>query len=193
LQDWDPGAKGEPELKESKMEDLRYPMGKFQMPEIVTPQIREGWIRSIADTPGLLIKNTVGLSDEQLGMRYRPDGWTVLQVIHHLADSHMNAYVRFKLALTEDSPTVKTYEESLWAELPDGKNSPPEDSIQLLSALHRRWENMLRAMQPADFEKTFNHPEMGLVPLERSLAIYAWHGRHHVAQIQSLRTRMSWV
>jgi hypothetical protein len=175
------------------MDDLRYPIGKFQMPETVTPQIRDSWIRDIAETPALLRKEVSGFSDEQLETRYRPDGWTVRQVIHHLADSHINACIRFKLALTEDVPTVKTYEEALWAELPDARTCPPENSLLLLETLHRRWECLLRNMSRADFEKAFRHPELGLVALERSLAIYAWHGRHHIAQIHALRSRMGWI
>ncbi len=175
------------------MEDLRYPIGKFLMPEPITPEIHEGWIRDISEAPALLRKEVAGFSNERLETRYRPDGWTVRQVVHHLADSHMNAFIRFKLALTEDIPTVKTYEEALWAELPDARTRPPEDSLHLLESLHRRWECLLQSMSQQDFQKAFRHPEMGLVKLERSLGIYAWHGRHHTAQIRSLSSRMGWV
>ncbi len=174
------------------MDELRYPIGKFQMPASVTDETRHGWIKDIALTPTLLRTAVQGLSEQQLNSSYRPGGWTVRQVVHHLPDSHMNAYVRFKLALTEDEPMVKTYQEERWAELSDARTAPPEISLALLESLHQRWEMMLKSLSPEDFRRSFKHPELGKVTLERTLGIYAWHGRHHVAQITTLRERMGW-
>jgi hypothetical protein len=174
------------------MTDLRFPIGKFQMPATVNGATRKGWIQDITQAPTLLRTAVHGLMEQQVDTPYRPEGWTVRQVVHHLADSHMNAYVRFKLALTENEPAVKTYMEDKWAELPEARTAPIEISLSLLEALHRRWQMQLEAMSEKDFERTFKHPELGLVKLERSLGIYAWHGRHHVAHITSLRDRMGW-
>jgi hypothetical protein len=174
------------------MTDLRFPIGKFDMPATVTSETRRGWIHDIAQAPALLRAAVYGLSEQQLDTSYRPGGWTVRQVVHHLPDSHMNAYVRFKLALTEDEPLVKTYMEDKWAELPEARTAPVEISLSLLETLHRRWQIQLEAMPERDFERAFKHPDLGLVKLERSLGIYAWHGRHHVAHITSLRDRMGW-
>ncbi|MGH9764846.1 MAG: YfiT family bacillithiol transferase, partial [Blastocatellia bacterium] len=133
-----------------------------------------------------------GLSAEQLDTPYRPNGWTVRQVIHHLPDSHMNAYVRFKLAITEAEPTIKAYDEVRWAELDDSRKAPPEVSLSLFEALHHRWVLVLRALSDDDFNLTFKHPELGLMTLDKLLSLEAWHGRHHVAHITSLRERMGW-
>ena len=133
-----------------------------------------------------------GLNEEQLNTPYREGGWTVRQVIHHVPESHMNAYIRFKLALTENEPTVKPYDESAWAETADVRNTPIEVSLALLDNLHKRWVVLLRSMSDADFEKQFRHPELGVVPLEKNLALYAWHGKHHVAHITGLRERKQW-
>lgn len=132
-----------------------------------------------------------GLTEAQLDTPYRPGGWTVRQVVHHVPDSHLNAYIRMKLALTEDGPTIKPYDENLWAELSDSR-MPVDASLSLMDALHRRWVTVLRSLQPADFARTFLHPEAGVVSLDRLIALYAWHGRHHVAHITSLRQRMGW-
>jgi uncharacterized damage-inducible protein DinB len=167
--------------------DLRYPIGKFSFPESTTAEQRRKWIREIADAPAHLRAAVEGLSEEQLNTPYRPGGWTVRQVVHHLPDSHINSYVRFKLALTEDAPTVKTYDEALWAKLPDGATTPIETSLVLLEALHGRWVRMLESMTEPDFSRTFRHPEIGMIRLEQYLALYAWHGKHHVAHITSLR------
>ena len=174
------------------MTDPRFPIGKFQMPATVNGEIRSGWIKDITQTPALLRAAVRGLSEQQLDTPYRPEGWTVRQVVHHLPDSHMNAYVRFKLTLTEDEPLVKTYMEDKWAELPEARTAPVEISLSLLETLHRRWQMQLEAMSERDFERVFKHPDLGLVKLVRSLGIYAWHGRHHVAHITSLRERMGW-
>ncbi len=133
-----------------------------------------------------------GLNEEQLNTPYRDGGWTVRQVVHHLADSHMNAYVRFKLALTENEPTIKPYDEAAWAETADVRESPIEVSLALLENLHARWVALLQSMSEADFARQFRHPQLGAVPLEKNLALYAWHGRHHVAHIASLRERRQW-
>ena len=174
------------------MTDPRYPIGKFQRPETISDQERQAFIQQIEEAPAALWSAAVGLSEEQFDTPYREGGWTVRQVVHHLADSHMNAFVRFKLALTEDQPTVKTYEQDRWAELPDGKSAPAVVSLTLVDAIHKRFVALLRSMSPADFARTMNHPEQGIVNLDRYLALYAWHGRHHVAQITSLREGMGW-
>jgi len=132
------------------------------------------------------------LSTEQLDTPYRPGGWTVRQVVHHLPDSHLNSYIRFRLALTEKEPTIKPYDQERWAELDDAKTAPIEPSLALLEALHQRWIMLLRSLIPADFARTFNHPEMGIVTLDATLRLYEWHGRHHTAHITSLRERMGW-
>ncbi len=173
------------------MADPRYPIGKFEAPKTIAPELRAEWIKQIADCPANLHKAVEGLADTQLDTRYREAGWTLRQVVHHVPDSHMNAYIRFKLALTENEPAIKPYNEHAWASLPDSK-LPVEISLQLLAALHDRWVSLLRALTEADFHKTFLHPERGLSTLERTLGLYAWHGRHHTAHITELRRRMGW-
>jgi len=133
-----------------------------------------------------------GLNEEQLNTPYRDGGWTVRQVIHHVPESHMNAYIRFKLALTENEPTIKPYDEAAWAETADVRDTPIEVSLTLLDNLHKRWVVLLKSMSDADFAKQFRHPELGVVPLEKNLALYAWHGNHHAAHITSLRERKQW-
>jgi uncharacterized damage-inducible protein DinB len=133
-----------------------------------------------------------GLSDEQLNTPYRPEGWTVRQVVHHVPESHLNSYIRFKLAITEDEPTIKPYFEDRWAKLDDANTAPVELSLNLLDALHERWVWFLRSLKEGDFQRTFRHPEMGTVSLDKNIALYAWHGRHHVAHVTSLRERMGW-
>jgi hypothetical protein len=133
-----------------------------------------------------------GLDNQRLDTPYRPGGWTVRQVVHHLPDSHLNSYVRFRLALTEDEPIIKPYDESRWAELTDARTAPVEISLAFIESLHRRWMLLLRSLAPADLARQFRHPELGVVSLDRNLALYAWHGRHHVAHITSLRERMGW-
>ena len=172
--------------------DPRYPVGKFVWPEKISEDDRRKYIGHIEELPAKLRAAVQGLSDAQLDTPYRDGGWTVRQVVHHLPDSHMNAYVRFKLALTEDGPTIKPYAEDKWAELPDGKTAPIENSIVLLDSLHRRWVSIIKSMKPEDYSRTFRHPELGLVTLERNLALYAWHSRHHVAHITSLREQKGW-
>jgi hypothetical protein len=175
--------------------DLRYPIGRLEMyrgPGF-TPQQRGEAIEKIAQTPARLKAAVEGLSPEQLDTPYRPEGWTVRQVVHHLPDSHLNAYIRFKLALTENEPTIKPYDEDLWAKLVDSRDTPVEISFTLLTALHERWVILLRGMRPEEFARRVNHPEVGVVTLDTFLNTYAWHGRHHVAHITSLRERMGWT
>lgn len=174
------------------MDDLRYPVGKLSYDTAVTPGKRTAWIRQIAETPAAMRSALRGLTDAQLDTPYRPAGWTLRQVAHHVPDSHMNAFVRFKLALTEDNPTIKPYNESEWAKLADVKLTPVETSLEILDALHRRWVLLLESMQPEDFARPLLHPENGPMTLDRLLQMYAWHGRHHVAHITSLRQRENW-
>ena len=174
------------------MEDLRYPIGKFQFPDKVSEAQRKQFIDEIAAAPAQLRSAVHGLSAEQLETPYRDGGWTVRQVVHHVPDSHLNSYVRFKLALTEDEPTIKPYDEACWAQLDDSRNTPMEISLSLLDSLHQRWINLLRSLTASDWQRKFRHPALGLISLEQNLALYAWHGKHHVAHITSLRQRKGW-
>ncbi len=174
------------------MNDLRYPIGKFVMEGAATDDRRREWIEAIAETPARLRAAVEGLSPEQLDTPYRPDGWTVRQVVHHVPESHLNAYTRLKLALTEQEPTIRPYNEKLWAELEDSRTAPVEMSLALLEALHQRWVLVMRSLGAAEFARTLRHPEIGVMNLDKLLALYAWHGRHHVAHITSLRKRMGW-
>jgi uncharacterized damage-inducible protein DinB len=176
------------------VEDPRYPIGPFEFDGKADPKLREHWIGEIAAAPGALRAAVAGLMPQQLDTPYRDQGWTVRQVVHHLPDSHLNAYTRIKLALTEDEPLIKPYDQARWAELPDVRTTPVETSLTLLECLHRRWVLLLRELGPAEFGRRFRHPEHGRsIGLDEVLAMYAWHGRHHVAQITSLRTRMGWI
>jgi Mycothiol maleylpyruvate isomerase N-terminal domain. len=172
--------------------DLRYPIGKFHFDGELNASVVGSWIDDLERLPALLRKAVDGLDDAQLDTAYRPGGWTVRQVVHHLADSHMNAYVRIKLALTEDNPVVKPYDEARWAELPDS-GLPVEPSLLLVDALHTRWTHLLRSLTPADWAKTFVHPDSGTATVGRTIGFYAWHGKHHTAHITSLRERMGWL
>jgi len=174
------------------MEDLRYPIGKFQLTGATEPGQLAQWIADIAATPANLRAAVNGLSAEQIDTPYREGGWTIRQLVHHVPDSHMNAYVRFRLALTENEPTIKPYDESRWAELLDARTAPLELSLALLDSLHERWTLLLRSLSPDDWLRTFRHPELGLVSLDRNAGLYSWHGRHHVAHVLSLRKRMGW-
>jgi hypothetical protein len=171
---------------------LKHPIGRFSFQPPSTAEQRQAWIAEIADAPAKLRAAVAGLNEEQLNTPYRDGGWTVRQVIHHVPESHMNAYIRFKLALTENEPTIKPYDEAAWAETADVRETPIEVSLALLENLHKRWVVLLRSMSDADFSKQFRHPELGVVPLEKNLALYAWHGKHHVAHITSLRERKQW-
>jgi uncharacterized damage-inducible protein DinB len=174
------------------MTDLRYPIGKFHYDGPLSEEQMRSSLDDIARTPENLRAAVKGLSEAQLDTPYRPGGWTVRQVTHHVPDSHMNAYIRFKLALTEDDPTIKPYAEDRWAQLADTKNTPIEVSFTMLDSLHDRWVRLLRSLKPEDWQRTFRHPEMGPMTLEKTLALYAWHGRHHVAHITALRDRNGW-
>ncbi|TXK74086.1 YfiT family bacillithiol transferase [Paenibacillus sp. N3.4] len=173
------------------MIDLRYPIGPFAYEGDLTSEVIAGWIQDIEAAPAQLKEAVKNLSDDQLDTAYRPGGWTLRQVVHHLADSHINSYTRFKLALTEDNPTIKPYMEEKWAELPDSR-LPVDISLSLLASLHGRWVVLLRSLQPSDLEKTFIHPDSGIVTLGLNIGIYAWHGRHHIAHITSLRDHLGW-
>ena len=177
--------------------DLQYPIGKFAWGRsgeglLASEAERQQWIAEIESTPGRLRAAVSGLPEAQLDTPYRPGGWTVRQVVHHLPDSHMNSYVRFRLALTENEPTIKPYDEGRWAQLSDARTAPAEVSLTLVESLHQRWVSLLRSLEPEDFSRVFKHPELGRVTLERNLALYAWHGKHHVAHIVNLRTRSGW-
>src|SRR5271166_4064584 len=169
------------------VEDLRYPIGKFQwVPpanENEMAKRRSQYIDVLASLPDNFAKAVAGLTPEQFETPYRPEGWTVRQLVGHVPDSHANAYIRFKLALTEFEPTIKTYKEDLWAKLPDSASTSLETSLQLTDALHARWVNLLQGMGPEDFAHTLRHPEQGIVSLDRMLAMYAWHSAHHTAHI----------
>jgi uncharacterized damage-inducible protein DinB len=174
------------------MNDLRYPIGKARMETRLEDGERREMIDQIEETPARLRAAVAGLTAEQLDTPYRPGGWTVRQVAHHVPDSHLNAYVRFKLALTEPEPAIKTYDEARWAELPDTRSVPVEVSLVLLENLHRRWVALLRSLDAADFDRTVRHPDFGVINLNQLLGLYAWHGRHHTAHVTALRERMGW-
>jgi uncharacterized damage-inducible protein DinB len=173
-------------------DDLRYPIGPFTFEGKLSSEQINRAIDEIAQTPARLRAAVDGLSAEQLDTPYRPGGWTVRQVVHHLPDSHLNSYIRFKLALTEDQPTIKPYDENSWSSLSDAQTAPPDISLDLLETLHRRFVIVLESLEPKDLARTFLHPEIGEVSLEKNIALYAWHGRHHVAHITSLANRMGW-
>jgi len=167
------------------MEALKFPIGRFSAPTEMTSTQLSSFVKVIEDFPALLKAETDKLSEVQLDTAYRPGGWTVRQVVHHCADSHMNSFIRFKLALTEDSPTVKTYEEGLWADMVDVLNSPLEPSIKILGGVHLRWVLLLKSMSEADFEKTFFHPEKKkTVSLYETTALYSWHSMHHLGHVK---------
>jgi hypothetical protein len=172
--------------------DPRYPIGKFDRNINVTKEMRSDFINTIEALPSRLRKEVETLSQIQLDTPYRDGGWTLRQVVHHLPDSHLNAYIRFKLALTEDNPQIKTYEEHLWAELKDSFETPINISLTLLESLHTRWAILLRSLTDEQFEKTFQHPEWGSITLSKTLALYAWHSKHHLAHIMELKKKMSW-
>jgi uncharacterized damage-inducible protein DinB len=174
------------------LEQLRFPVGRFDPKAGFTSYQRGEALDSIAGTPARMRAAVAGLNDEQLDTPYREGGWTVRQVVHHVPDSHMNAYVRFKLALTEETPMIKTYEEAAWAKLADSRETPIEVSLSLLDALHVRFDKVLRAMSDEDFQRKLQHPEWGDLELSTMVRLYEWHGRHHVAHITRLRDRNDW-
>lgn len=175
----------------SDLESLKYPVGRFTYDAQPTPYKRSIWLTTIESLPAAMKEAVAGLSDQQLDTPYREGGWTVRQVVHHVADSHMNAYVRLKLALTETSPQIKSYDEKLWAELPDSRLSV-EVSLGLLEKLHARWIVLMRSMKEEAFARKWRHPEQGERTLDFLLQLYAWHSRHHVGHVRSLRERNRW-
>lgn len=173
-------------------DDLRYPIGKFVYDETAAEKNQSAAIQAVGELPARLRLALAGLSRRQMRTPYRPGGWTLNQLVHHIADSHMNSFVRFKLALTEDAPTIKTYHENLWAELPDANNESPELSLKIIDALHERWFLLLKSLKNEDFLRKVTHPEHGLIDLRYLVALYEWHGKHHTAHITKLRERENW-
>jgi hypothetical protein len=177
----------------SELENLKFPIGKFQKPEKLTKEIIESFIQDIESFPSRLKKEVATLNNDQLDTPYRPQGWTIRQVVHHCADSHMNSIIRFKLALTEDKPTIKPYYEERWAELTDSKILPVEPSLKLLEGLHTRWTVLLKSLKEEDFQKTFIHPEHGReFRIDENIGVYAWHCNHHLAHITTLKKTKNW-
>lgn len=172
--------------------DPRFPIGKFSWPQSITDSDRRGWIATLADLPAAFRKAVARLTDEQLNTPYRDGGWTVRELVHHVPDSHMNSYVRFKMGLTEHEPTIKPYDEGAWAQLRDTTKVPVETSLCLLECLHQRWVCVLEGMRDSDWQRKVIHPELGAVTLESLLALYDWHSRHHTAHITSLRRARGW-
>jgi uncharacterized damage-inducible protein DinB len=178
--------------REQDLEQLRYPISRFQARAGLSSAERAALIDDIAGLPAALRAAVAGLTGEQLETPYRPGGWPGRQVVHHVADSHMNSYVRFKLAVTETEPTIKPYDEAAWAELDDATGEDIEVSLALLESLHRRWTRFLRSLRDEQLERVFIHPDLGRVTLDEAVQHYAWHGRHHLAHITRLRERMGW-
>jgi uncharacterized damage-inducible protein DinB len=179
-------------MTETDLESFRYPIGRFNAPAMSTAGVRAAQIQTLRLLPERLQAAVNGLDDSQLDTPYREGGWNVRQLVHHIADSHANSYVRFKLALTEDWPTIKPYDEAAWANLPDSRWLPVDGSLAFIAALHARWVALLEAMTEEDFQRGFNHPEMGRQNLAKTLALYDWHSRHHTAHITGLRARQGW-
>ena len=174
------------------MNDPRYPIGRFNHDASPSPGTRARHIEQIAGLPPRLRSAVAGLGPQQLDTPYRDGGWTVRQVVHHVPDSHLNAYVRTKLALTEETPTIKPYDESAWARLKDTELTPVEVSLAMLEAVHTRWVTLLGSLTASDFSRPFNHPEAGVRDLDWLVALYDWHGNHHLAHITSLRDQRKW-
>src|SRR5437764_8947270 len=174
------------------LSELQYPIGKFNYAGALTPEQRTKCIQEIAATPKNLRAAVKGFSKKQLDTPYRDGGWSVRQVLHHVPESHMNAYIRFKLALTEETPTIKPYRENEWAQTADVSKTPVETSLDLLESLHERWVILLKTLSASDFERRLNHPENGIMPLDKVLALYAWHGKHHTAHITGLKKKKGW-
>ncbi len=173
-------------------EDLRFPIGKFDSEIKVTPRLREQFIETIEELPAKFRQAIAGLSDEQIDTPYRDGGWTIRQLVHHVADSHVNSFCRFKFGLTEDAPTIKPYDEAAWAEMADSKNAPVDLSLNIIDGVHARWTLLLKSMTEADFARQINHPERGAMSLDSLLALYDWHSRHHTAHVTKLRERNDW-
>jgi hypothetical protein len=179
-------------MTDTDLEQLRYPTGRFELPAEITPVDRDAFIDRFEATPRHLREAVGGLDEAQLDTPYRPEGWSVRQLVHHVVDSHLNSYVRFKWALTEEAPAIKVYDQDGWAELEDSRTAPVEMSLAFLDALHERMTFLLRRMSDEDFGRTFTHPDWATVRLDQSLSIYAWHGDHHVAHVTALREREGW-
>lgn len=173
-------------------EDLRFPVGKFDGEQIITPEARQKFIQTIEELPAKLNAAIESLDNEQLDTCYRPEGWTIRQVVHHIADSHLNSICRFKLGLSEATPTIKTYNEAEWAEMADSRNAPIDVSLKIIEGVHARWTILLNSMSDEDFEREINHPERGTMTLGSLLALYDWHSRHHTAHITATRSRNNW-
>ncbi len=173
-------------------DDPRYPIGKFARPEKVSDDDRNRFIADIAALPAAVRNAVQGLNEAQLDTPYRDGGWTLRQTVHHIADSHMNAFVRVKLTLTENEPVIKPYEQKLWAETAEARTGPVEVSLRIIEGIHERWVGLMKSLPPEAFERMYRHPESGLWSLNVLTALYAWHGRHHTAHITSLRKRMGW-
>lgn len=174
------------------IEKLKYPIGKYQVEENIDKAAIDKFIKEIEFLPERLYDAVKGLTLQQLQTPYRQDGWTIQQIVHHIADSHMNAYIRFKLALTENKPMVKPYDEKLWAELPDAKLVDINVSLSFIDSLHKRWVILLKQLKTKELDKEFLHPESGMKNLKETLCLYAWHSNHHLAHITSLKRRMNW-
>jgi len=180
-------------MLEQDLEILRFPIGRFKKPDIISKELMELWIGGIESFPARLKKEVVDLNEEQLDTPYRENGWTIRQVVHHCADSHMNAFTRLKLTLTEEKPVIKPYLEEKWAELADGKTMPIEPSLQMLEGIHTRWTVLLNSLSEKEFSKSFFHPEHGKeFRVDENIGVYAWHCNHHLAHITELKKRKNW-
>ena len=176
------------------IEELKYPIGKFSPPEEITKEQRYKYIEDLESLPALMRSAVESLSQQQLDTPYRPDGWTVRQLVHHVPDSHLNSYIRFKWALTESQPVIKAYDEKSWAELNDATGAPVEMSLYLLECIHVRWVWLLKSLTEDDWKKCFTHPETNkLISLDLNLSLYSWHGKHHLAHIINLKERNGWA
>ena len=176
------------------LESLKYPVGKFRFPENIPSSILKQWTERIARFPREMTELVSGLSDKQLDTPYRPDGWNIRQVVHHVGDSHMGSYTRFKWALTEDNPMIKTYDQDKWSDLPDTKFGPIKEALDFLTALHSKWVTLLHSLSSEQWERTFQHPEMKrTITLKQNLALYVWHCDHHYAHIKQLLISKGWL
>ncbi|AET66200.1 Protein of unknown function (DUF664) [Desulfosporosinus orientis DSM 765] len=172
------------------MDDLKYPIGQYNFSKEVIDEQIPGLVSQIEVLPDLLSRSIGGLSEEQLNCSYRPEGWTIRQVVHHIADSHMNGYVRFRLALTEDRPTIKPYDEVQWAELEDAVNMPVDVSLRLIESLHKRWVRLIRSLSSTQLDSEFRHPDIGNVSIKKAISLYAWHGNHHLGHINTFKKKI---
>ena len=175
------------------IEKLKYPIGRFEKPHVITNDLLNEWITDISTFPSKIIGEVISLTDEQLDTRYRPEGWTIRQVVHHCADSHLNSFIRLKLALTEEQPTVKPYSENQWAELDDSIGMPVESSLKIIEGIHTRWVMLLNNLTDEQFSRVFIHPEHNnVISIKENVGIYAWHCKHHLAHITEAKKRNNW-